>query len=429
MPLTPEQVSLIKATIPVLQEHGTTITTTFYRNMLHAHPELYSIFNKTNQTTGQQPAALANSLLAYATHIDDLGALSPAVSLIVNKHASLYVQPDQYEIVGKFLLEAMQQVLGTALTPDLLEAWKAAYWQLANVLIGEEADLYREADGWTDWRDFTIVDKVPESSEITSFYLKPTATTTAAEDSKLPSFKPGQYIGVQVRVPALQGQLQARQYSLSEQPRKDYYRISVRKDEGGASGKFHPGYVSNVLHENYGVGDTIRVSHPAGDFFLQPENEEGDDKPIVLIAAGVGLTPLTSMLNYQVGQSNNNKKIHFIHGAHSIQSRAFQDHIGKLLLLEKPDFRATFFTTTGGEISLKGKGLEEGKGTGLTQLRGHVDLKQLDAVKDLFVDDPRTEYYVCGPTGFMSAVKTQLVDGLHVGPERVRMEVFGTGGV
>ena len=383
--------------------------------MLHAHPELYNIFNKTNQANGQQPNALASALLAYASHIDNLGALNPAVELICNKHVSLYVQPDQYQIVGKFLLEAMQEVLGAALTPDILDAWAAAYWQLANVLIGREAELYQHAQGWTDWRDFRIVGKEPESNEITSFYLQPTTTTTTTTTT-LPSFKPGQYIAVQVHVPML-GHLQARQYSLSDQPCPDYYRISIKKEQGTAG--FQPGYVSNALHENYGVGDAIRVSHPAGNFVLDDDNEQ--DKPIVLIAAGVGLTPLTSMLNKLTSTSTNNrKKIHFIHSAHSDQARAFGDHVN-LLLLSKPNLHATFFTTTGQEE-------KSTKSDKMTRFPGHVDLSRLDGTKDLFLDDQRTQYYVCGPTGFMNEVKTQLVKNLLVDPERVKMEVFGTGG-
>lgn len=134
MALTQEQTKIIKATVPVLVEHGETITSRFYGNMLRENPSLNNIFNHTNQVNHQQPIALAKALYAYATHIDDLGALSPAVELICNKHASLYVQPEQYDIVGKYLLGAMGEVLGDAFTPAIEDAWKAAYFQLAGVV-------------------------------------------------------------------------------------------------------------------------------------------------------------------------------------------------------------------------------------------------------------------------------------------------------
>lgn len=134
MSLTPDQVKLIKATVPVLKEHGTTITTRFYETLLKENPSLNGIFNQTNQKNGHQAGALAGSLYAYASHIDDLGVLSPAVEKICHKHASMYVQPEHYDVVGTYLLRAMGDVLGAALTPELLEAWGQAYWQLANIV-------------------------------------------------------------------------------------------------------------------------------------------------------------------------------------------------------------------------------------------------------------------------------------------------------
>jgi hemoglobin-like flavoprotein len=134
MSLTPDQVKLIKATVPVLKEHGTAITSHFYGLLLKENPSLNGIFNQSNQKTGHQAGALAGSLYAYASHIDDLGVLSPAVEKICHKHASMYVQPEHYDVVGTYLLRAMGDVLGEALTPEILEAWGQAYWQLANIV-------------------------------------------------------------------------------------------------------------------------------------------------------------------------------------------------------------------------------------------------------------------------------------------------------
>ena len=92
MGLTLEQIQLVRATVPVLQEHGVTITTRFYEDMLAAHQELNNVFNHTNQVNGHQARALAVALFAYASHIDDLGVLAPAVERMSQKHASLYVR-------------------------------------------------------------------------------------------------------------------------------------------------------------------------------------------------------------------------------------------------------------------------------------------------------------------------------------------------
>jgi nitric oxide dioxygenase len=186
--LNAAQRELIKASLPALQAHGFDITKTFYGNMLESHSELKDIFNNANQKHYEQPRALAEALLAYATHIDDLSPLGPAVELMAAKHASLYVQPEQYAIVGEHLIAALGKVLGDAVTPELAEAWTAAYWQLAEILINRENQLYKASGNWTDWADFKIARKVKESDEVTSFYLEPVDPTL----KPLPSFLPGQ---------------------------------------------------------------------------------------------------------------------------------------------------------------------------------------------------------------------------------------------
>ncbi|KAL4874876.1 globin-like protein [Aspergillus karnatakaensis] len=414
MSLSPEQVQLIKATVPVLQEHGVTITKLFYDNMLKAHPELHTVFNVSNKVHGHQPLALAGALFAYATYIDDLGVLTPAVERICHKHASLYIQPEGYEIVGKYLLEAMGQVLGDALTPPLLEAWGVAYWQLANLMIGKEKELYAAADGWVDFRDFKVAKKEVESDVITSFYLEP------VDGKALPSFEPGQYVSVQVPVPQL-NHPQCRQYSLSDSANPTYYRISVRKDPGlnasDPSAPAHPGYVSNILHRDINVGDVVKLSHPYGDFRL--ENPTADH-PLVLISAGVGLTPLTAMVNSLTTslEPANKRPIHFIHGAHSSASRAFQAHM-QTLSSSAPNLRTTYFLTEPSAEDKEGENYDH---------KGRVDLSKLDENKDLYLDNPSTEFYICGPTSFMTETQKVLA-AKGVEEKRVHAELFGTGGV
>lgn len=85
MSLNPEQVKIIKSTVPILKEHGNAITTRLYENMLPEVPELNNVFNHTNQLNGRQATALAGGLYAYAAHIDNLGALSSALERINQK--------------------------------------------------------------------------------------------------------------------------------------------------------------------------------------------------------------------------------------------------------------------------------------------------------------------------------------------------------
>lgn len=411
--LRPDQMQLIKATVPVLVEHGKTITTVFYKNMLDAHPELKNVFNMPNQTNGYQPRALAGALFAYASNIDNLGALGPAVELICNKHASLYIKPEDYQIVGKYLIEAMGEVLGGALTPEIKDAWAAAYWQLADIMIGREKQIYEQNEGWTDWRDFKIIEKVKESDEITSFYLSP------VDGKPLPVFKPGQYISVQAYIDKLQHD-QPRQYSLSDKPSPDYYRISVKKENGlslsdpGAA--THPGYVSNLLHETKNKGDLVKVSHPCGDFFYSSSEE---NQPVVLISAGVGLTPMTSILNTLIAKSSaTDRKLHFIHGARNSKARAFQDHVSSVAKANS-NIQATFFTSHPSADDTQGVDYHH---------TGRVDLSKLHANDELFLNNPQTQYYVCGPEGFMHDTKSGL-EALGVKSGNIKMELFGTGGL
>lgn len=138
MAMTPRQTEIIKSSAGVLSEHGMTVVTRFYRRLFEHHPELRSLFNHANQRSGGQSEALAHAVWAYASNIDSLAALAPAVRRISQKHASLGVQPEHYPIVGKHLLAAMSETLGDAFDEETHDAWAAAYQQLADIMIGAE---------------------------------------------------------------------------------------------------------------------------------------------------------------------------------------------------------------------------------------------------------------------------------------------------
>jgi nitric oxide dioxygenase len=97
----------IDASVPVLREHGLTITKLFYSNMLGAHPELTRIFNMGNQASGAQQQSLASAVFAYAANIGNPGALGPVVNRIVHKHVSIGIRAEHYPIVGQHLLGAI----------------------------------------------------------------------------------------------------------------------------------------------------------------------------------------------------------------------------------------------------------------------------------------------------------------------------------
>ena len=112
------------------------------RNCSFNNPEVKEMFNMDKQESGEQPKALAMTILAAAQNIDNLEVLLPAVKKIGNIHVNSNVKPEHYPIVGKNLLLAIKEVLGDAATEDVLNAWAEAYEVIAKVFIDVEKDMY-----------------------------------------------------------------------------------------------------------------------------------------------------------------------------------------------------------------------------------------------------------------------------------------------
>lgn len=143
MALSQKTIDVVKSTAPVLEVHGVTITSVFYKNMFKNHPELLNIFNHANQSQGRQQTALANMVYAAAKNIDQLENVLPEVVQVAHKHRGLGVKPEHYPIVGKYLLGAIKEVLGDAATDEIIDAWSEAYGVIAQAFIGIEADMYK----------------------------------------------------------------------------------------------------------------------------------------------------------------------------------------------------------------------------------------------------------------------------------------------
>src|SRR5204863_2782353 len=135
----------------------------------------------------------------------------------------------------------------------------------------------------------------------------------------VPAFKPGQYITL--RVPSPCGHTTMRNYSLSDKPGQPWYRISVKRETGRAAGT-PDGFVSNYLHGGVPVGALLEVGPPCGEFFL--DLTERHQRPLVLISAGVGITPVMSMLTATL-QALPERPVFFIHAALNGRTHAFQE--------------------------------------------------------------------------------------------------------
>lgn len=398
--LTPAVRELVKSTAPVLKAHGLALTSHFYARMFSHNPELREVFNQGHQRSGAQQQALAMAVAAYAEHIDDPSVLQGVLERVAHKHVSLGVRKEHYAIVGRHLLASIQEVLGDAATPALVDAWAMAYGQLAGLLADMEQARYdataASVGGWTGWRTFRVQRKRPESAEIISFELVP------ADGGPVPAFRPGQYLSVRLVVPEL-GYRQPRQYSLSDAPGKAHLRISVKR-EPGAAGRL-PGMVSNRLHFHVAEGDRVEVAPPAGDFFLH----EDRGTPVVLISAGVGITPVMAMLEHLHAQGSA-RVIRFIHACRHAGVQAFGARVRELV---QSLAHASAWMLHEEERAHAGKPRADAL--------GRLDLASMPLPDD-------ADFYLCGPKGFMSAQIAALQARGVAGP-RIHAEVFGTGGL
>ena len=399
--LDKKTIDIIKSTVPVLEQHGEKITTRFYQLMFGNHPELLNIFNHANQKQGRQQKALAGTVYAAAQYIDNLEAILPVVKQIAHKHRSLGIKPEHYPIVGKHLLLAIKDVLGDAATDEIINAWAEAYGVIADAFISVEAEMYDEAEkqtgGWDGFRNFVVDRKVKESDVITSFYLKPEDTQAIAH------FQAGQYISIKLEI-AGEEFTHLRQYSLSDAPGKDYYRISVKREAGTTNPE---GMVSNYLHDGVKEGDILKVSAPAGDFVLNTNK----NTPVVLISGGVGLTPMLSMFKTLV-EVQPQRKVTFIHAAANSNVHALREEVETLTSLE--NVNSFFFYDSPTEDDRKNNRFD---------VEGYVTQEWL--LKN--IPSLEADFYFCGPTPFMKSINSSLKN-LGVNEDRINFEFFGPKG-
>ncbi|AJC19379.1 NO-inducible flavohemoprotein [Pandoraea pulmonicola] len=383
----------IDASVPVLREHGLAITRRFYANMFEAHPELRNLFNMGNQASGAQQQSLASAVFAYAANIDNAAALGPVLERIVHKHVSVGITPAHYPIVGRHLLGAIKDVLGDAATPELIAAWDEAYWLLAGELIAAEARLSERSHApLGTLRELVVADVDRETDHIVSYYLH------TPEGGSPGEFVPGQYVSVSVTLP--DGLRQRRQYSLSDAPNAPHWRITVKRE--AADGTKPSGQVSNWLHANLKAGDRILVSPPYGEFTTKLDAAH----PLVLLSAGVGITPMMSMVA-ALAAKGSRREIVFAHAARNGAHFALRRHLA-FAAIALPNLRTAIVFET--PLPTDREGIDYA-------FAGLMDVSHLALPAN-------ADYLLCGPVPFMQAQWRALRDA-GVPAERLHREVFG----
>ncbi len=397
--LSTKSAQVVKATLPVIGAAIDDITPVFYQRMFVAHPELErDLFNRGNQAQGDQQSALAGAIAAYATLLVAEDGPDPleVLARIAHKHASLGITEDQYPIVHEHLFAAIVEVLGDAVTSEVAAAWDEVYWHMAGALLTIEKGLYAQtgvADGDV-WRTLVLRRRLQESPDTVSFVLG------TADGSPLPQGRPGQYVSLQVALP--DGARQIRQYSLTHAPLVSEWGISVKAVPAGhtdAGGILPAGEVSNFLHHNLFEGDEVRVSAPFGELVL-----EDSEAPLVLISAGIGITPIIGILHYLAG-TGSTREVLVLHADRSPARHAHRQELKELVGALPTATLHRWYEDLGV------------RPTRDVLRAGRVDLGAVQVPVD-------AQVYLCGPLPFMKSVRQTLIEQL-VPETAIHYEIFG----
>jgi len=257
----------------------------------------------------------------------------------------------------------------------------------------------KEATGWCGFREFEVKHRVLEDTDgrICSFYLAP------IDGEPLPPFNPGQFLTF--RLPTNSETL-TRCYSLSDRPRADYYRVTIKRvlppnKETGLP----PGRSSSFFHDHITPGSRLQVKTPAGQFHL----DQDSDRPLVLIGGGIGITPLLSMLEHLL-ENGSKRGIWLFYGVRNSHEAIMSQQLGSLAQ-QHPYFH----------LHLCFSEPLEGDREGVNYLHhGRVDIDLLCRTLPL----AGYQFYLCGPQPMMQSLVSGL-EALGINPADIHYEAFG----
>lgn len=374
-------IDMIVATAPAVAPKMLDITKCFYAKVLGKHPELKQFFNPAHNVpvSDHQPQALAASCIAYATNITDLSPLlvpGGAVAAICHRHVALAIHPMQYVVVHTNLMEAIGDILGEIVTPEIAAAWSEAVLFLAKAMIDTEESLYQMVEqregGWSGFAEFEVSEINALTDNVKQVSFKPPADSSLA--GKNFAFTAGQYLSLQIDMDG-DGLSAPRHYTTTSPIGADYLQCTIKKI---AKGK-----LSTYVHENLKVGDKVTLSAPVG-VFVAPE----EATPAVLMSAGIGVTPMVNL------------------------NRALGDSVKLVVHVDKTPESHPYKDAFDGKESLFKYTSESGRPTA-------EDLAS-ETIEKAGTDN---EFFICGPEKWMDDVQQAL---LAKGAKKVVCEVFGS---
>lgn len=288
--------------------------------------------------------------------------------------------------------EVEQVVLRPAATSLRWAFHDYAPTSLATGTWAEADEKLRQNEQRRQWQQWRVTQIQQESQDIRSFFIQPL-------DKAAVTFIPGQHVPVRLQPRGDQAAL-IRTYSVSSAPADGYIRISVKAQ----------GPASHHLHKHVQVGDVLEVRPPMGSFTLT----EATERPVVLIAAGVGITPLLSMFRELAAQNHQQQRqrhVHLFQSARTLEDLPFQAELKALQARDAVHLHIHRALSSPGSDAVAGRDFD---------ITGRLDFAQVKA--RLPLDD--YDFYLCGPGGFLQAMYDGL-RGLNIVDKRIHAEAFG----
>jgi ferredoxin-NADP reductase len=320
------------------------------------------------------------------------------------------------------MIQALQIGGALIVTAALLQGVLALYSQIARDFRARQADtlrlsrfrvqteqLLRRADAdrrkselsWSGKRKFRISRKQAENKtgSICSFHLTP------HDGGSLPPFEPGQFLTFELNIPG-QAQPVVRCYSLSDSPEDlSHYRITVKRIGASENEDCPEGIASGFFHNRIGTGDVVDVLAPNGQFVLDTHS----DRPVVLIAGGVGVTPLLSMLKY-LNDNNSQRETWFVYAARNGEELACRDEIEQIIS-NNSHFHSLFVFSDPTEECVEGQDYDCAGRPTVELLKEHLKSSNY-------------QFYLCGPAPMMELMTRQLC-GWGIPDRDIHFEAFG----
>ena len=272
--------------------------------------------------------------------------------------------------------------------------------KIKNIMARREVEAKQVKLAWNGFRKFKIISKVKETDDITSFYLSP------HDGRELPGFLPGQFLTFQIPVPN-QTQPVIRCYSLSDSPfHSDRYRVSIKRvpaprDNPSAP----PGLISTHFHDVLNENDIVDVKAPSGHFSMSMTKSS----PVVLLAGGVGITPLLSMLN-AITEMASQREVWFFLGVRNKKEHVMKEHL-EMVARENENVRLNVFYSAPAETDVLSEDYH---------VKGRVNVENIKVI----LPSSNFDFYICAPPPMVKDLRKDLADW-GVPKKNIHFEAFG----